>query len=80
MYNKCEKQIFEILKQMFKLDITFDKIEFYPIEYGFLSTPVSSGKTVDSDKIEIKTDPDESDTDSDKMEVETDVDTESNPI
>lgn len=78
VYNKCEKQIFEILKQMFKLDITFDKIEFYPIEYGFLSTPISSGKTVDSNKIEVEKDVDiASAPDSNEVNPESN---ESNPI
>ena len=80
VYNNCEKQIFEILKQMFKLDITFNKIEFYPIEYGFLSTPISSGKTVDSSKTEVEKDIDstsEVDVESSKIEIEKDVDVES---
>lgn len=76
IYNKCEKQIFNILKTIFKLDITFDKIEFYPIEYGFLSTPTSSGKTVNTSNVEPDK-PSVDDVEDDIIELDDDLESDS---
>lgn len=45
MFNKFEKQVFETISKLFNLDITFEKIEFYDIEYGFLTTVPTTSET-----------------------------------
>lgn len=50
MFNKFEKQVFDIMSKLFNLAITFEKIEFYDIEYGFLTPASNVGVTINNTK------------------------------
>ena len=73
MFNKFEKQVFDTISKLFNLNLEFEKIEFYDIEYGFITTVENKGETTTSNEI-VKTEAVEPEVKIDDVKTEVDKD------
>ena len=73
MFNKFEKQVFDTISKLFNLNLEFKKIEFYDIEYGFITTVENKGETTTSNEI-VKTEAVEPEVKIDDVKTEVDKD------